>query len=448
MRRHDTYRITLLATCLAVFTALALVAIWSAPPAFAEEGKSNYERAMDYYYAGDYENAAALLKEYVKEHPDPKAYFRIGYSLYKLGRHDEANEYFEQSYLVSPGYSPTPELENKHDRLKDVRPEGFYEGRVKKQPLKQEQAPAVPEGYMADEQPSTLAVPTQEQPGEEAVPMTEEAAPIEEAAFPAEEPAPAEEAAFPAEEPAPAEEALAPEPAPAPPAAKPTPPPPTPAAPPFELTEKQAAFAVIAMLSAFLIPIAVIFAVLYFIFSFSLFKISGKLNLGRKASIFSWIPVLQALTMTWAAGKSTLWGIIFILTSLLLGPVGMIIGIYFWMCIAENLGKSKWVGLLILVPVINILLPLFLAFTGVAQTGMAATAGAEGFGDISGEPSLDLPDVPEDFDDMDFAEPDFSQEEAMPQGDDQGQDDVFDQGDDFDNVGDFEDDSDMNETDF
>ncbi len=154
---------------------IAIVLVMSAGLSLAatvgEPDQALYDKAMEYYYAGNYEESAKLLKEYVKETADPKAYFRLGYSLYKLGRHDEANKYFEQSYLVSPDYSPTPELEEKHIQLKNVRPEGYYEGKMQEEPSPAEEPPEeVPEEVEAVEEASTLAVPTPDEPVEAEAP--------------------------------------------------------------------------------------------------------------------------------------------------------------------------------------------------------------------------------------------------------------------------------------
>ncbi len=362
-----------------------------------EADKALYDKAMKYYYAGKYEESAKLLKEYVKDTADPKAYFRLGYSLYKLGKHDEANKYFEQSYLVTPDYSPTPELEEKHQQLKNVRPEGYYEGKIKEVPIPADEPPAeVPEGMIAVEEASTLAMPTQEE--------------AEEAEAPEEEAVPAEETAA----------AAPPEPEPAPePKAQPEPGKPAPSAQPqIDISEDQAKFAVLAIVMSFLIPIIAVFGLMYLLFSLSIFKIAKKLNVDKP--FLAWIPIAQALPFTWAAGKPTLWGIILIITSLFLGPVGMIIGLYFWMCISENLGKNKFLGLLMLVPLVNIAFMLYLAFSK-GEAGALAPIESPDTQDFSGEPDLDLPDVPDDFDDldmgapedmgdmddMDFSEPDF-----------------------------------------
>ncbi|NOX21253.1 MAG: tetratricopeptide repeat protein [Nitrospirae bacterium] len=66
-----------------------------------------YKKALTYYVKGDYTRASEVFKEYVSEKPDAAAYYMLGYSLYKIGRHDEARKYFKQAYLIDPGFSPS-----------------------------------------------------------------------------------------------------------------------------------------------------------------------------------------------------------------------------------------------------------------------------------------------------------------------------------------------------
>ena len=67
---------------------------------------TEYEKAMQYYNQGKFKEAAKLLKEYVERKPDAVAYYRAGYALYKIKRFNEANEYFQQAYLLDPTFSP------------------------------------------------------------------------------------------------------------------------------------------------------------------------------------------------------------------------------------------------------------------------------------------------------------------------------------------------------
>src|SRR3989304_9517440 len=70
------------------------------------ETNTEYDSAVQFYNAGKYKEAINLLKIYVAKRPEPSAYYRIGYALYKLKQFNEANKYFEMTYLIDPTFSP------------------------------------------------------------------------------------------------------------------------------------------------------------------------------------------------------------------------------------------------------------------------------------------------------------------------------------------------------
>jgi tetratricopeptide (TPR) repeat protein len=74
-----------------------------AAAAFAD---SEYDAALKDYAGRNYQEAVIRFKAYVGKRPDPAAYYLLGYSLYKLGRFNEATEYFKQAYLIDPTFSP------------------------------------------------------------------------------------------------------------------------------------------------------------------------------------------------------------------------------------------------------------------------------------------------------------------------------------------------------
>lgn len=73
------------------------------PNALAQE---DYSKALSLYEKGDFNGAVTYLRDYVAQKPDPAAYYLLGYALYKLGKFNEASEYFKQAYLIDPGFSP------------------------------------------------------------------------------------------------------------------------------------------------------------------------------------------------------------------------------------------------------------------------------------------------------------------------------------------------------
>jgi hypothetical protein len=51
---------------------------------------------------------------------------------------------------------------------------------------------------------------------------------------------------------------------------------------------------------------------------------------------------------------------------LLVPLVNIFVSIYLWMCITENLGRNKWLALLMLLPIINF---IFLGILAFSKTG-------------------------------------------------------------------------------
>lgn len=278
------------------------------------ETNTEYDTAIQYYNSGKYKEAISLLKIYVAKKPDASAYYRIGYALYKLRQFDEANKYFEMTYLIEPTFSPQkvglPEL-----------PEEMK--KAAKRPRKEAPLKEVPYAESEAEQP-------------EAKPeLLPEKQPLKEVQPPKTQ-----------------ETTVTPAPAPFTPPSPPAglPPPPMremPAPPPGVLPGLFAGFAMILIL----IEIA-----LYIFFSLCLFLIAKKLNI--PAPWTAWIPIIQIWTIVVSAGKPWWWILL-----LLVPIVNIIVGIYLWVLITENLGRNKWLGLLMLVPIINFVFLGILAFS-------------------------------------------------------------------------------------
>ncbi len=65
-----------------------------------------YDRALYYYKRGDFNRVVELLEGYLRRTPEPSASYLMGYALYKLGRHQEAERYFRDAYLLEPDFRP------------------------------------------------------------------------------------------------------------------------------------------------------------------------------------------------------------------------------------------------------------------------------------------------------------------------------------------------------
>lgn len=84
---------------------IALFLLFSAVSDGAVPNDWEFRRGLKLYNSKNFKAAVRQLQEYVNRRPDPTAYYLIGYSLYKLGKFSEANEYFRQAYLIDPEFS-------------------------------------------------------------------------------------------------------------------------------------------------------------------------------------------------------------------------------------------------------------------------------------------------------------------------------------------------------
>ncbi len=292
---------------------------------------AEYEKAMRCYNKGNYKEAMTLLKEYVKHRPDPVAYYRTGYALYKLKQFDEANEYFKQAYIIDPSFSPQAGVIKEPPQK---RPQ-----KTKKTSAKQEPSPIESPGAPIEEkQPEAAKGPeVQRQPAHEAQPQP----PIDKPAVtvsPAPEPKLTEPQRV-----DPGKGIKAPS-----------------AFPGFPKTQKPMTFPAPTMLPGLLAGFATLILILeiafYIYFCLCLFLIAKKL--GVPNPWIAWIPIAQIWTMVNCAGKPWWWILL-----LLVPLINIIIGIVLWISITENLGKNKWLGLLMLLPIVNFIFIGILAFS-------------------------------------------------------------------------------------
>lgn len=115
---------------------------------------------------------------------------------------------------------------------------------------------------------------------------------------------------------------------------------------------------VLAFVLPFMFIIVAVFALIYVYFSYTQFRIAQKLDV--PAAWLAWIPYAQAFwPFVGSAGKPWWW--IFLL--MFVPIINLFLYFYLWMRISENLGKSKWLPLLFLVPVIGLAVPGYLAFS-------------------------------------------------------------------------------------
>lgn len=326
-----------------VLMVFALSAVYDTT--FAAEN-SEYSKALKYYNSKKFKEAVGLLKEQVQKNPTPSAYYLLGYSLYKLGKFEEANEYFKEAYLLDPDFS----LE-KAGLIKKT-PEAKAEEAEKPSMEKVSDAEKPPVSETKEKQPEVKKEPVPAKEPQPQKPETAKAVKEKPAPVPAEK-KPA------APEPKKAEpqkiEPLKPM---QPPAGFPTFPKPgkeMPGVSPQMLTAILASFGII------ILAVVAVYVVYYLL---CLFLIAKKLAIPTPWT--AWIPVVNLWTIVTCAGKPWWWILL-----LFIPLANIFIYIYLWMCISENRGKSKWLGLLILIPTADLVLYGILAFSkGTEKTGM------------------------------------------------------------------------------
>ncbi len=307
-----------------VLVFIAILALCAMPGQSAATRNGEYDAALKAYYSGHYKKAVADLKDYVDRKPDAAAYYLIGYGLYKLGKYKEATEYFDQSYLIDPTFSPEEIGFGKF--ATGMRSKPARRGVVRKKAAVPKKDPAA----------SVQAAQTGVKP-EKVAPAAKAPAPapvIAKAAPNVAAPAPPEVAAGKVP-------GLPPDFHPFPKAGRSMP-----GMMPALLTGLFAGFAMI------MLAVSVAF---YIYWCLCLFMIAGKLDV--PSTWTAWIPFVQIWTFVTAAGRPW-WWILLLFVPLL----NIVVGIYLWICITENLGRNKWLGLLTLVPLVNLVFIGVLAF--------------------------------------------------------------------------------------
>jgi len=299
------------------------------------EQRAEYIKALKYYNSKKYKEAVEVLKEHVQKAPSAVDYYLMGYALYKLGKFEEANEAFQEAYLLDPEFS----LE-KAGLIKKA-PEAKAEAEEK---VPEAEKPPVTEKKEKQPEAKKEPVPSKE-PAKEAKaqkPGDVKVAEVKPAPVAAEKKKPEQKKAEPQKiEPVKPMQPLA-------------------KMPELPKLKKDMPIAVPGILKGMIAGSGIIMLIiplaLYIFFSWCLFLIAKKTN--ASAPWTAWIPIVQIWAVVSSAGKQWWWILL-----LLIPLLNFFLVIYLWMCISENLGKSKWLGLLMLVPLANIVLLIILAFS-------------------------------------------------------------------------------------
>lgn len=73
---------------------------------FCMADDAQLEKAYSLYNQGKMASAIKILNDYIKDHPDPKSLYFLGYAYYKTKKMNLAMRYFDEAYLIDPNFSP------------------------------------------------------------------------------------------------------------------------------------------------------------------------------------------------------------------------------------------------------------------------------------------------------------------------------------------------------
>lgn len=68
--------------------------------------ESSLEQAYSLYYKGEKETAISMIEDYVKETPDVKALYFLGYAYYEMQNMEKSRQYFDEAFRLKSFYSP------------------------------------------------------------------------------------------------------------------------------------------------------------------------------------------------------------------------------------------------------------------------------------------------------------------------------------------------------
>ncbi len=85
-------------------TILGIILLFSVSSS-AHAYDETYEKAVKHYKSGEYKRAIPYLENYALQKPDPAVYYMLGYAYYQLKNFDRSKYYFDQAYLLDPGFT-------------------------------------------------------------------------------------------------------------------------------------------------------------------------------------------------------------------------------------------------------------------------------------------------------------------------------------------------------
>ena len=106
---------------------------------------------------------------------------------------------------------------------------------------------------------------------------------------------------------------------------------------------------------SFLVALLIGLAV-YVYYAYSLMTIADKTHTG--GSWMAWVPIFNVYLMCKVADKPAWWLLVILFVPL----VDIVLMVILWMRIADARGFPSWWGIMMIVPVVNVIVPGYLAF--------------------------------------------------------------------------------------
>ncbi len=124
-----------------------------------------------------------------------------------------------------------------------------------------------------------------------------------------------------------------------------------------QMSDNEGAAGLMAVVAGMALFIAIFGLAGYVYKSLALQTIAKKTNVGD--AWWAWVPILD-FALSLKIGKKPMWWLIFLIPPLFIALI--VIGPLTWMGIAEARNKPSWWGILIIVPVVNLIVPGYLAW--------------------------------------------------------------------------------------
>ena len=90
--------------------AMAILMVFTASLCLANPG--SLQEAYALFNRGEREKAVEMTEDYVRDNPDPAAYYFLGYAYYEMKQMERSNNYFSEAFKLRDFYSPISESGN------------------------------------------------------------------------------------------------------------------------------------------------------------------------------------------------------------------------------------------------------------------------------------------------------------------------------------------------